>query len=240
MPHDAPPADPLDPGAPTSRDEAPDSSAAARLARGLSHVVNPLVLPPLLFGLVLTHLGAPLSEIGWAVSVGFVFFALLPLAYVARLWRGARVASMEVPDRAARWRPLLVSVAAYLGAVLTLWTTAETGAALLAALAGIHAGNTLLILGVTLRWKISIHTAALGGFISMLLFVAQTPWPDRALQEALLTPAAVGTLVVLLAALTWARVRTGAHTPTQAAGGAAFGLALPYAELAALAYGGVV
>ena len=239
MPHDGASADTLNPDAPGAAAPAV-RSLDAHLAQGLSHVVNPLILPPLLFGLVLAHLGAPLSEIGWAVSVGVVFFALLPLAYVVRLLKGRRVQSLEIPVRASRMRPLLMSVGAYLGALGTFWATAQTAAVLLAVLAGLHAANTLLILVVTLRWKISIHTAALGGFLSMLLFVAQTPWPDLALEQALLTPSAVSGLLLLLGALLWARVRLGAHTPAQAAGGAFFGLALPYAELSMLAAGGFV
>ena len=218
----------------------PAHSLDLHLAQGLSHVVNPLVLPPLLFGLILAHLGAPLSEIGWAVSVGVVFFVLLPLAYVVRLLREKRIRSLEIPRRARRARPLLVSIGAYLGALGTFYATTETAAVLLAVLAGLHAANALLILVVTLRWKISVHTAALGGFISMLLFVAQTPWPDLALEQALLTPGAVSGLLFLLGALLWARVRLGAHTMGQAGGGALFGLALPYAELSMLAEGGFV
>ena len=234
MPPDGAPFDPVGPDSPETR------TFDAHVAQGLSHVVNPLLLPPLLFGLVLAHLGAPLSEIGWAVSVGVVFFVLLPLAYVVRLLHGRHIQSLEIPERAKRWRPLLVSIVAYLGALATLYATAETAALLLAVLAGLHAGNTLLILGVTLRWKISIHTAALGGFISMLLFVAQTPWPDLALEQTLLTPGAVSGLLLLLVALLWARIRLGAHTPGQALGGALFGLTLPYAELSMLAAGGFV
>ena len=222
---------------PDARSPADARSLGGWVARVLSHTVNPLVLPPLLLGLVLAHLGAPLSEIGWAVSVGVAFCALLPLAYVARLLRARRVRSLEIPERARRRGPLLVSVVAYLGAPAVLWTTAETAAALLAILVGLHAGNTALILVVTLRWKISIHTAALGSFISMLMFVAQTPWPELALEATLLSPGAVSGLLLLLGALMWARVRLGAHTPAQAAGGALFGLVLPYTELSMLAVG---
>jgi prepilin signal peptidase PulO-like enzyme (type II secretory pathway) len=238
MPPDGASADAFSPDAPSAR---PDGSrVGARIAQVLSAVVNPLVLPPLLFGLVLAHLGAPLTEIGWAMSVGLVFFAVLPLAYVVRMLRAHRTKSLDIPERTRRWRPLLVSVGAYLVALGVLYATTQTAAVLLAILAGLHAANTLLILVVTLRWKISIHTAALGGFVSMLLFVAQTPWPSLVLEEALLSPLAVSGLLVLLVALLWARVRLGAHTLGQAAGGALFGLTLPYAELSMLAAGGFV
>jgi hypothetical protein len=236
MSHDGASADSFGPDAHRPRARPLD----AWVAQSLSHAVNPLVLAPLLFGLVLAHLGAPLTEIGWAVSVGLVFMAVLPLAYIVRLLRRRRVRSVEIPERARRRGPLLVSVAAYLGALAVLYTTAETAAALLAVLAGLHAGNTALILVVTLRWKISIHTTALGGFISMLLFVAQTPWPRLALEAALFTPGAVSGLLLLLGALVWARVRLGAHTAAQAVAGALFGLAMPYAELSLLAAGGFV
>lgn len=221
-----------------------DRSAADHLARGLSLVINPLVLPPLLFGLVLAHRGAPLAEIGWATGVGLVFFALVPLAYVLRQIRRQRILSLDIPRRARRSGPLLVSVGAYGVALVVLYATTTTAAPLLAAVAGVHALNTLAVLFVTLRWKISIHTLALGGFISILLFVAQTPRPELPAEEALLHPGPVSALGVLLALLpllallVWARVRLRAHTPGQALAGAAVGLALPYAELMLLTRSG--
>src|SRR5690606_8621031 len=67
-----------------------------RMAHGLAYAVNPLVLPPLLFGLVLAHFGAPAAEVARAVAVALVGCGLVPLAYVVYLVRRRRVASVEV------------------------------------------------------------------------------------------------------------------------------------------------
>ncbi len=208
-----------------------------RLATGLAYLVNPLVLPPLLFGLVLAHFGAPGAEIGWTVGVVLVFFALVPLGYVLWLvWQRA-VPSLELDDPALRTRPLLLGLASGLLALALLAGNGTTAAALVLALAACQVLNTLLVLLVNLRWKISIHVIATAGFISVLLFVATTPWSGLSAvpPEALvLKPVALAGLLPVVPLLMWARVRTGAHTFGQVLGGALFGALLPFAELYAL------
>ena len=58
-----------------------------RVANAVSYILNPLVLPPIGFGLVQAHLGAGLLEIVWTVGISFVFFCLVPLFYVLGMVR---------------------------------------------------------------------------------------------------------------------------------------------------------
>jgi len=201
-----------------------------RLAQALMYVVNPLLLPPLLFGLVLVHVGAPATEIAWTVSVALVFFFAVPLAYVLWLVRSNRIVTVEIRDRAHRRGPFLVGLASYAVAFVLLSQTLPTAASLVLALLGAHIVNTALLLLVTLRWKISLHTAGIAGFASVMLFVAQVPWIGAAappfFQAGVLLPA-----FLLVPLLMWARVHTGAHTWGQVTAGTLFGLLVPYVEL---------
>lgn len=208
-----------------------------RVAQAVSWVISPLALPPVLFALVLLHFEATTYEIGWTLAVVIVFFVGVPLGYLLHLVRQRRVASVELPERVQRTVPLLVGALSYGAAAGVMAVTGRTATALIVALAASHVANTLLVLLVTLRWKISVHVLAVAGFASMLLFVAHTAWPTLAHRPAdtlLLQPLPLTGLLALVPLMMWARVRTGAHTVGQVWAGAVIGLAVPYAELWAL------
>ena len=208
-----------------------------RLANALSYFLNPLVLPPVGFALVQWHLGAGPLEIAWTFGASAFFFCIVPLLYVAGMVRSGRAESLEVRDRASRLKPFLVGIVSYLVGMIVLGTTVETATALIVSIAALFPLNTLLLLLVNLRWKISIHMATLAGFVSILLFVALTVWRDLPTEwEAALTAASVAPLLLLLPLLMWARVRVSAHSPGQVLAGAAFGLLVPLAELYVLVY----
>lgn len=201
-------------------------------ANVLSYFLNPLVLPPVGFGLILWHFGAPGREIAWIVLVSLVFFCLVPLAFVIALIRRGEVETLEVRRRESRLKPFLVGITSYAVGMIVMALTGTTAVPFLVALALLYPINTALIVLINLRWKISVHMTSLAGFVSILLFVSLTAW--RALPpetEVVLTALTVVPLLILLPLLMWARVRVEAHTPGQVVAGAIFGLILPVAEL---------
>ncbi len=212
----------------------PEARAAAgyRAANVLSYLINPLVLPPVGFGLILWHFGAPGREIAFVVAVSLVFFCLVPLAYVAGMIRRGEAESLEVRRQERRLKPFLVGIASYAAGMGVMALAGTTAVPLLVALALLYPVNTALLLLVNLRWKISVHMTSLAGFVSILLFVSLTVWRELPPgTEAVLTAVTVAPLLVLLPLLMWARVRVGAHTPGQVMAGALFGLVMPAAEL---------
>jgi len=208
-------------------------SRSYRLANALSYILNPLVLPPVAFALIDAHFGAGLLEVAWTFGVSLAFFCLVPLLYVLGMIRMGRTESLEVRDRSARLEPLLVGMASYAIGALLLWRVVDGPALpLIVAFAALFPINTVVILLVNMRWKISIHMTTLAGFVGVLLFTALTVWRDLPTGiEAALTVATVGPLLALVPLLMWARVRVGAHTLGQVWAGAAFGLIVPQLEL---------
>ena len=207
------------------------------MANAVSYLLNPFVFPPIGFALVQWHFGAGWVEIAWTVAISVVFFCLVPVLYLLGMVRQGRAESLEVRDRTRRLRPFLVGVVSYLVGIALLAVTVRTALPLIVGIAAIFPTNTLLIVLINLRWKISVHMTSLAGFVSVLLFVALTVWrglPAEA--EAALTVASVAPLLLLLPLLMWARVRVEAHSPGQVLAGAAFGLLLPLAELYLLVY----
>lgn len=216
----------------TSADAQPRVDYGHRAANFLSYFLNPLVLPPVGFGLILWHFGAPGTEIAYITSVALVFFCIIPLAYVVRMIRRGEAQSLEVRDQQRRLKPFLFGIGSYAIGIVVMATTGTTAVPLLVALALLYPINTALIVLINLRWKISVHMTSLAGFVSILLFVSMTAW--QALPpgtELVLKVVTVTPLLILLPLLMWARVRVGAHTPGQVFAGAVFGLVVPVIEL---------
>lgn len=210
-------------------------TAAYRAARAVSYVLNPLVFPAIGFPLLDAHFGAPWPEVVRTLGVSAVFFCFVPLGYILALVRTGRAESLEVRDRAARLRPMLIGVASYAVGALVLWQTVGGAAQpVIVTFSALFPLNTLGLWWITRRWKISLHVAGLAGFVSVLGFTALASWPTLPPGAGLLTPARVALLALLLLPLMWARVHSRAHTAAQVVAGAAYGLLLPAAELYAV------
>ena len=216
----------------SSRVEAP-AGVGLGVATVVSYVVNPLILPPLVYALVLSHVGAPATDVATGAGVGAVFLSLVPLAHVGWMRARGEIGSLEIRDRRKRTEPFLVVLAAGLAALLLVGALDLRGQWLLAALLACHLLNTALLLGITRWWKISVHCASVAGAVATLAFV-HVHVPGSVLSGALVGPTVLGTGFVLVPLLLWARVRSRAHTLRQAAAGTALGLVAPYVELAVM------
>jgi membrane-associated phospholipid phosphatase len=215
----------------------PESTVSYRIAHVLSYAINPLALPPLGFALVLWHFSATGGEIAWIFSVSTVFFCLVPLAYLLVLIRRGEVATLEVRERSRRLKPFVAGIASYMAGMALMGLTGQTLVPLMMALAVLYPLNTVIILLINLRWKISVHAASIAAFVAILLFVISTPLPDLApAGEPALTARMVSPLLLLVPVIMWARVRVRAHTVGQVVAGAIFGLLVPLAELYLLVF----
>jgi len=203
------------------------------VAVAVSYVVSPLALPPLVYGVVLAHVGASGADIVWGAGIGFLFLSAVPFLYVGGMrWRG-RIESLEIRDRSKRTEPFLVALGAGGVAFATVLGIDIAGRRLLAALVACHVLNTTLLFLITTQWKISVHCASVAGAVSTLAFVGAHV-PGDALDVAVVGPAVLLAGMGLVGLMLWARVRSRAHTLSQAVAGAGMGLVAPYAELAAL------
>jgi hypothetical protein len=88
-------------------------------------------------------------------------------------------------------------------------------------------------MGITRWWKISVHCASVAGAVGTLAFVRYHV-PGAVMDTALIGRAVLGTGLVLVPLLLWARVRSRAHTLEQATAGTILGLFAPYLELLAM------
>jgi len=217
---------------PAFRADAP-SGPGLWAAVAASYIVSPLALPPLVYGAVLAHVGASQGDIAWGMGIGLVFLSVVPLVHVVGMRLQGRIASLEIRDRSKRTEPFLVALGAGGVALATVLGIDIAGRRLLAALVACHVLNTTLLFLVTTRWKISVHCASVAGAVSTLAFV-RNHVPGQALDAAVAGPAVLVGGAGLVGLMVWARVRSRAHTLSQAVAGTSMGLVAPYVELAAL------
>lgn len=213
----------------SSRTEVPGGRGLA-VATVVSYVVNPLVLPPLVYGLALAHVGAPSGDVAMGAGIGALFLGIVPLAHVGWMRVRGEIESLEIRDRGKRTEPFLVVIGASLAALLLVGGGEFVGRRLLMALLGCHVLNTTLLLVITRWWKISVHCASVAGALGTLAFVRYHV-PGAVMGGAVLGRAIVGVGLVVVPLLLWARVRSRAHTLEQAAAGTMLGLVAPYVEL---------
>lgn len=177
-----------------------------RSARVLTDVLSPApVVAALVLALAL-HSAHSARQALLQGAIALAFGSVLPFAFIVYQVRARRITDVHVGDR--RQRPQVMAVSfllALCGFGLLLWTGATRVliAAVVAGLAGI-----LVCLTVTVRWKISIHLAVLGG-ASTVAGLALGPW--------------WATTALLTIPVGWSRVRLGDHTVPQVAAGAVVG-----------------
>lgn len=133
---------------------------------------------------------------------------VVPLLYVLRLARRGAVSGIDLPVREERVRPMVFAILCSGLAWLMLVLAGEPAPMLI--LAGTMWLQMALMFVITLRWKISMHSATAAGV-------------------GVLASCLAGTIIPLLLGvpiIAWSRVRLQRHTLAQTVAGAALGLAL--------------
>ncbi|MGL4647776.1 MAG: hypothetical protein ACRC1H_00100 [Caldilineaceae bacterium] len=179
------------------------------MARWISNVAAPPVLA-LVAATLLALRSTDARGWGWAAAFGGAA-VVLPTAYIlVQVQRGV-ISDIHVPLREQRVRPFIVSLACAAAICgIFLWWHAPEGFRTLAVANLVQAA---VLFAITLRWKVSMHSAAAGSLSTMGLMV--------------LGVSALSTLGVVLMAsvpvVAWARIRLDRHTPAQTVVGAILG-----------------
>ena len=168
----------------------------------ISLVFNPAVIAAFTFLILLYPLRdiqAFLSLLGICITFG----TLVPLVMMCQLSRRGLISDFYVSEKEERARPFAGAIASYVvGSIALLLVRAPT---IVTALMLCYVGNTVIMMLITLRWKISVHASGIAGPTTALVYGVGI-W--TAVFFALLFP--VG----------WARLRLKAHTPWQMLAGA--------------------
>jgi len=137
------------------------------------------------------------------IMVTTIFGAILPLSSTYYLVRRGIIPDIYASIRETRTEPFLWAMASYLlGVTVLLYLNAPLA---VTALMACYFGNAIIMLIITLRWKISIHAVGVSGPITALVFQL----------GAKMIP-----LFFILFPVLWARVELKAHNKRQGAAGA--------------------
>jgi len=188
-------------------------------------LINPLTVTPVLLGLVGAHAGLG-DDLLKMVMVAVGGYVILPLVFLVWLERTGRIASIEARDRERRSSALWIGAGLLaLAGIATSWTAgAEYGP--IPAVAALLVLNALIAAGINERFKISLHVASVAGLFAILTglkLLSGQPLPGG--------PFVLGSALLLIPVLMWARMADGAHSRSEVIAGGLFGLIMPPFEL---------
>lgn len=198
-------------------------SVGRRAADLISAFFSPLFIPTyatasVLWGTVLRYI--PMSVRLWVLTAIFTLTALMPALFIAFLIRKGHASDAALSKRKERKLPFCMTMLCYLGAIWFMhWVNAPLW------LTGFFFGATVVLLIdilITLRWKISAHSSALGGYCGALY------WLGR---HGLLAGDGMVWLsmaFIILGAVGWARIYLDRHTPAQVLAGAVLAFTVVY------------
>jgi membrane-associated phospholipid phosphatase len=173
------------------------------VAQGVSHVSSPPVLGLSSSFLCAYTVSTPAAWV-WA-AVYILFAVLLPVIVLVWLVQRGKIEDLDVRVREQRIQPFASAIVGGAAA----WVVLQLGSApsLLISMAAASCSHLVLLLGITLYWKISVHCAVAGA-------LAAISW-------ILLGQALVPALGVSLVA--WSRVCLNRQTLSQSVAGALLG-----------------
>ena len=180
-----------------------------RIARHVSNILAPTTISlPFILLVAFYQARDQLTAFVYACITLF-FLSIGPLIYILIGVRLGKLSDLDVSHRSERAGPFLFGIISVTLGWLVL--ALMNGPKNLQTVLIITAVSGILMLLITLRWKISIHASSLGGAATIL----------TALYGAVMLP-----LFVLLALVSWSRVALRRHTVTQVIAGSLAGIVI--------------
>lgn len=198
------------------------------IARFISDAANPLVITPLVFLMVGWQFSATYKELFCIVSLALVFYSIIPLSFIFYLKSSGQIDNLDIRDKSKRSKPYFLTIGSYLAGSLFISSFSVSWNSDIWMIATCFFINPLIGYLINRRWKVSIHSAALGTAISVLYVMMHSLQYSR---DPILGYVSFLFLLILLPFVMWSRYRLDVHSVPQVLGGALIGLLLTYGEL---------
>ena len=185
----------------------------------ITYIFQPLLIPTygiiLLMQLSLFQL-FPTSYRLFAIAGTVLFTCILPSLPILFMMKNRQISDIFISKREERTMPYLFSLLAYIFWVLFLWRTLQFPMEFVFLAIGSIVSVVLMVF-INLKWKISAHTAGMGGLIGGIFGVAFV---------AAINPVWIITAAIIIAGLVAiSRILLKAHTLSQVIGGFFLGFA---------------
>ncbi len=183
----------------------------------ITYVFQPLLIPT--FGMILLMQLSlfqlfPFTYRLFAVAGTTLFTCILPLLPILFMMKNRQITDIFISKREERTMPYLFSLLAYVFWVLFLWRTLQFPMEfVLLALGSVV--SVVLMVFINLKWKISAHTAGMGGLMGGVFGVAYV---------AAVNPAwTIAAVIIITGLVAISRILLKAHTLSQVIGGFVLG-----------------
>jgi hypothetical protein len=172
-----------------------------KIARFISAALNAPLIALLTFIPLTVSQGHPNTN--QIILITALFGAVLPLSSTYYLVRKGIIPDIYASDRNTRTEPFLWAMVSYLlGVTVLIYVEAPL---VVTAMMACYFVNAIIMLGITLKWKISIHAVGVMGPVTALVWELGTKMMP---------------FLLLIIPLAWARVELKAHDKKQVAAGA--------------------
>jgi hypothetical protein len=199
------------------------------LARLVSDLINPLLLPPVVIGLSSWMLGLP--SLTLIVVLCLCFYTLAPVSATFYLLKKNYISSVDLPERRSRGRLFLFSIGCAALAFLCLNFIPVFAHPLPGTLALVFLLNPSIGFLINFKWKMSIHTAALSTAGAIFVVSSYLGLSGSIILGDVLP---IFIFLLLMPLVIWARHRLNIHSLSELLGGAFAGFLLTIIELSLL------
>lgn len=179
------------------------------IAKALSAIFHPLMLPVYLaLGLLfLPQFAPPIATASkWqAISIVAYTFVILPVSILYILARIGKITSIQLNEQRERFLPMLLIAISYIIGLRVLHVF-DAPATLILLMRGVCLAIILVAL-ISIIWKISAHTTAIGGALGIIILLSVIYKTNLSSLAAFIT--------IFAGAIGWARLYLERHTVKQ-------------------------
>lgn len=193
-------------------------------AHFISHAFHPLFMPT--FGTLFFYFSNSFPQFNslekyqnsnyYILSITILFSLIIPIAGVAILKKRGKVQSFQMQHREERFLPFAITAGSLFCAYYLIFELAQLNNNLLLRL--FYFGCLLSVigaLGISLKWKISVHMIGIGGFTGAIYSLSK-------LSEQVYTDELI-TAMLLSGLIAFSRLQLNAHSFKQVVAGFALG-----------------
>ena len=174
-----------------------------RWARVISDILNPLVLPVLVFGVAGMCMNGSTSQMLLLTGVSGVLFLIIPLSVALIMRQSNKFQTLDFKERTCRNWLYLSSVFSVLAGYL-IFDEIFVGTPEVLML--IYLFNLIIAFLLNMKWKISVHT---GSMVTAIILLGWIQWMAK---NTLIPGKVSAVLLLMLPFVIWSRLHLKVHS----------------------------